>query len=290
MADEFTTAKEERQKAEKEANKNQEDIPFPGYEAIDDENSEQPTRVWITIRDQAGNIIRHLQEKAKQGTHRLAWDLRHASTGAIDPERSGGGGWFSRGPLAVPGTYSATLALEKEGKVTQLGDPVSFEVKPIREGVLGGMDYDSYTQYRKELESVQRELEMLSDRFDEAETALKGFKKALELTPASPANLAADVFELEEAIRELKIQTEGSPARDEIGERNPPSIQSHFSTAYRGMTTTYGPTALHRNSLEIAKAMLAEVSPEINKISEQMVPALAQKFKNAGAPYIKGQE
>ena len=152
------------------------------------------------------------------------------------------------------------------------------------------MDYDSYTQYRKELESVQRELEMLSDRFDEAETALKGFKKALELTPASPANLAADVFELEEAIRELKIQTEGSPARDEIGERNPPSIQSHFSTAYRGMTTTYGPTALHRNSLEIAKAMLAEVSPEINKISEQMVPALALKFKNAGAPYIKGQE
>ncbi|WP_445383364.1 WD40/YVTN/BNR-like repeat-containing protein [Robiginitalea sp. IMCC43444] len=290
LADEFTTAKEARQKAEKEANKKQEDIPFPGYEVLDEENSEQPTRVWITIRDQAGNIIRHLQEKAQKGTHRLAWDLRHASTGAIDPETSGGGGWFSRGPLAVPGTYSATLALEKEGKVTQLGEPVYFEVKPIREGVLGGMDYDTYSQYRQELESVQRQLEMLSDRFDEAETALKGFKKALGLTPASPANLAADVFELEEAIRELKIQTEGSPARDEIGERNPPSIQSHFSTAYRGMTTSYGPTALHRRSLEIAKAMLAEVAPEINKISEQMIPALAQKFKDAGAPYIKGQE
>jgi hypothetical protein len=95
---------------------------------------------------------------------------------------------------------------------------------------------------------------------------------------------------LEKAIRAVQIKTEGSPARNEIGERNPPSIQTHFSTAYRGMTTTYGPTALHRRSLDIAKAMLAEIEPEVNRISDQMIPALAQKFKSAGAPYIKGED
>ena len=290
LSEDFTTAKQSRKKAEKEANEKGADIPFPGYAAIDAENGEQPARVWITIRDDQGNVIRNLHEKAEKGTHRIAWDLRHASTRAIDPEGPSRGGWFNAGPMAIPGTYSATLSLENEGEVTPIGEAVRFEVKPIREGVLKGMDYASYNAYRKELAAVQQDIEVLEDHFEQAETALSGFKKALDRTPASPANLAADVFELENALRAVKIRAEGSPARDEIGERNPPSVQSHFSTASRGMRTTYGPTALHRRSLDIAKAMLAELTPEVNRITDQMIPALSQKFKNAGAPYIKGED
>jgi photosystem II stability/assembly factor-like uncharacterized protein len=289
LSEDFTTAKQMRKKAEKEANEKAVDIPFPGYASIDAENDEQPARVWITIRDDQGNVIRNLHQEAKKGTHRLAWDLRHASTRAIDPEGSSRGGWFNAGPMAIPGTYSATLSLENGGKVTPVGEAVRFEVSPIREGVLKGMDYASYDAYREELAAVQHDMEMLEDHFEQAESSLNGFKKALDRTPASPANLAADVFELEKALRAVKIKAEGSPARDEIGERNPPSIQSHFSTASRGIRTTYGPTALHRRSLDIAKAMLVEIAPEVNQISEQMIPALAQKFKNAGAPYIKGE-
>ena len=235
-------------------------------------------------------MIRHLQEKAQKGTHRLAWDLRHASSRAIDPERSGGGGgWWNRGPLATPGMYTAALALEKDGSVTPLGNEVRFEVKPIQEGTLGGMDYASYNEYRQELEGLQREFEMLSDQFDEAETALKGFQKALPRVQGSPAGLASDVHELEKALRALEIKAEGSPARNEIGERNPPSAQSYLGTASRGLSTTYGPTPLHKRSMETARAMLNELKPEVTRISDQMVPALARKFEQAGAPYIKGQ-
>ncbi len=291
LSGDFTTGKEKRKEAEKEAGKDGGDIPFPGFDALDAENSEQPTRVWITIKDAQGNVIRHLQEKAEKGTHRMAWDLRHASTRAIDPNRSGGGGGgrWNRGPLATPGMYTAALALEKEGTVTPLGSEVRFEVKPIREGTLKGMDYASYNEYREELEGLQRDFEMLQDQYDEAETALKGFQKALPLVSGSPAGLASDVHDLEKALRALAIKAEGSPARNEIGERNPPSAQSHLSTASRGLTTTYGPTPLHRRSLETAQAMLSELKPEITRISDQMVPALARKFEQAGAPYIKGQ-
>ena len=291
LSGDFTTGKEKRKEAEKEAGKDGGDIPFPGYDALDAENSEQPTRVWITIKDAQGNVIRHLQEKAEKGTHRMAWDLRHASTRAIDPNRSGGGGGgrWNRGPLATPGMYTAALALEKEGTVTPMGSEVRFEVKPIREGTLKGMDYASYNEYREELEGLQRDFEMLQDQYDEAETALKGFQKALPLVSGSPAGLASDVHDLEKALRALEIKAEGSPARNEIGERNPPSAQSHLSTASRGLTTTYGPTPLHRRSLEAAQAMLSELKPEITRISDQMVPALARKFEQAGAPYIKGQ-
>ncbi len=289
LKDEFTTAKQARKKAEKEANEKGMDIPFPGYDALDQENSEQPARVWITIKDAQGNVIRHLQQKAEKGTHRLAWDLRHASTRAIDPDRSGGGGgWWNRGPLAVPGMYTASLALEKEGTVTPMGNEVQFEVKPVQEGTLKGMDYASYNEYRQELTGLQRDFEMLSDQYDQAETALKGFQKALPLVTGSPEGLASDVQELEKALRTLEIKAEGSPARNEIGERNPPSAQSHLGVASRGLATTYGPTPLHRKSLAIAREMLGELKPEMTRISDQMVPALARKLEQAGAPYIKG--
>ena len=288
LSDDFVTAKQARQKAEKEANEKDVDIPFPGYDVIDTENSEQAARVWITIRDSQGNAIRDLQGKAAKGTHRIAWDLRHESTGAIDPERESGRGWFSRGPMATPGMYTAEMALENDGQVTPMGEAVRFEVKPIREGTLKGIDYAGYNAYREELAALQKELEIQRDKVDQAETALAGFKKALEKTPGAPGDLVADVYDLENALREVRLKTEGSPAREEIGERNPPSIQSNFSTANRGLSTTYGPTPLHRQSLKTAGEMMEELTPEITRISDQMVPALARKFEQAGAPYIKG--
>ena len=59
--------------------------------------------------------------------------------------------------------------------------------------------------------------------------------------------------------------------------------------AYRGLSTTYGPTPLHRKSLAIAKEMLEELRPEIELISKTTLPNLKERFKQAGAPYILGE-
>ena len=289
LAKEYSTQKQDRKKQEKEANKKGTNIPFPGYAALDAENSEKPAKVWISISDEDGNIVRHLTEKAKKGTHRLSWDLRHASTQAIDPDRKSNG-WNASGPMVVPGNYSAQLSLEKDGVVQSLGDVVSFEVKAIREGVLKGVDYATYDAYRKELTAVQREMQSLTDLFNRAEKQLKALKKAAAKTPLAPEAVAGELYAIEQALTALTIKAEGSPARNEIGERNPPSVQSHMRAAYRGITTTYGPTPLHRKSLRLAKSMLGDLRPEIERITQQKLPALAEKLTAAGAPYIIGQQ
>ena len=289
LAKEFSTQKQDRKKQEKEANKKGVNIPFPGYAALDAENSEKPAKVWISISDEDGNIVRHLTQKAKKGTHRLSWDLRHASTQAIDPDRKSNG-WNASGPMVVPGNYSAQLSLEKDGFVQSLGKAVSFEVKAIREGVLKGVDYATYDAYRKELTAVQREMQSLTDLFNRAEKQLKALKKAAAKTPLAPEAVAGELYAIEQALTALTIKAEGSPARDEIGERNPPSVQSHMRAAYRGITTTYGPTPLHRKSLRLAKSMLGDLRPEVERIAQQKLPALAEKLTAAGAPYIIGQQ
>lgn len=288
LAEDFTTQKQARKKREKVLNKKGSNVPFPGYAALDQENVEQAAKVWITIQDANGNMIRHLQEKAKKGTHRIAWDLRHASTQAINPNRNSNGRW-NAGPMVTPGQYSAQLSLEKDGVVSPLGKAVTVEVKPIRKGVLKGVDYATYNQYRKELEEVQNTLQRLTDQFDQAETTFKGMKKALAKTPASPAMFAGEMHQLEQDMIALIRKAEGSSARDEIGERNPPSVQGHLRVAYRGISTTYGPTTLHRKSLQLAKEMIEELRPEMERIATKAIPMLHQKLKAAGAPYIMGE-
>jgi len=56
--------------------------------------------------------------------------------------------------LATPGDYKASLHLENNGEVTKLDGPISFEVKPIRKGVLKGASYAEYNAFRTELTSM----------------------------------------------------------------------------------------------------------------------------------------
>ena len=287
LSGDFSTLQSKRKKGEKALNKNKQNVPFPGWDALDKEKEEKAAQVWITISDAQGNVVRHLRKKASKGSNRIAWNLRHASTSAINPEsnRSGGRG----GPMVTPGTYSASMALEENGVVTPLSGPVSFEVKPIREGLLKGMDYDSFNAFRKQFADFQQELSAYSDKLDQAETRLKGLQKALAVTPASPAGIAPKLKEVQDALYKLNHRTGNSDAKDEIGERNPTNLYNHYFAAFRGMNTTYGPTKMHQAQFAIAKQSLAELKPELDRISGTLIPALEKQLKAAGAPYIMGQ-
>jgi hypothetical protein len=107
---------------------------------------------------------------------------------------------------------------------------------------------------------------------------------------SSPELFVEDLNKIDQALFALERKTTGSAAREEVGEKNPPNIQTHLSVAYRGLRTTYGPTGLHRQSLSIAQQMIALYRPELEVITKQMLPQLEKKLKQSGAPYIKGND
>lgn len=290
LANDYTTAKNERKKREKKANTNNANISFPGYDAIDKENSEKEAQAWITIKDTKGNIIRHIKKKAKKGSQRIEWDLRHASISAINPNRSSSGRYgFNSGPMVTPGRYSAQLSLEQNGEIRVLGDPVTFDVEAIHKGTLKGMDYSTYNDFRIKLSALYKRYQILSDQFDQAEKLFNGVQKAIASTPAPVAQFSADIATVNEKIQELKRKTQGSAARREIGERNPPNFETHLYAAYRGISTSYGPTGLHQQQLDIATEVLDELSGEIKEIATNDIPQLVQRIKTAGGPYILGE-
>ena len=67
LSGDFTSQKEARKKREKELNKKKLNVPFPGWDALDQEENEKGAQVLLTIQDPQGNIIRKISTKAKKG-------------------------------------------------------------------------------------------------------------------------------------------------------------------------------------------------------------------------------
>ena len=72
-----------------------------------------------------------------------------------------------------------------------------------------GVDYATYDQYRKELTAVQREMQRLTDMFEQAEKQLKGLKKAAAKTPLQPKEIAGQLYTIQKELTALARKAEG---------------------------------------------------------------------------------
>ncbi len=291
LANEMSTKSKARKENEKALEKRNASIPFAGWDALEEERRQQDPKIWITIKDANNNVIRNVEGSTKKGLNRVAWDLRHPSTRAIRPGQGGGGGnsrWNS-GPMAMPGTYTATLSKEVDGVVTQLDGPIGFKVTPLFESTLKGVSYEEYNTYISAYNEVATQERKISDVLNISMDKVKAMQVALSRTPAAPGNMATRLHDLKQQLFSFEEKLEGNKSRDEIGERNPPNAGDHLSVARRGLSTTYGPTSLHMQNLEIARTMIASLYTEISTIGNTTIPQLEKELKAMGAPYILGQ-
>ena len=286
LADEYQTAKEVRKEKETSLNKNNADIPFPGWDALDTERQEKEAQVVLSIQDSQGNVINKISQKASQGSHRMAWNFSHFNPYSISdsPSRYRGGG-----ALAKPGTYQASLSLVQNGEVTPLDGPISFEVKALREGVLKGVSHEEYNAYLTEITQVYKSISAVRDVLSESGKMHKAMVTALAQAKILPGTLEPKLEALKLDLTRINQSISGSPSRREVGERNPAGIQSFLSNAMVGLRNSYGPTPLHRKSLKIAKELLIQLRAEVKSISEVRIPEIEAALKAADAPYILGQ-
>ena len=163
------------------------------YRLADDREGLPEGRVSLTILDAAGETVRELDGPAEAGLHRVYWDLRHpapdrATLRTRPPDRD----WVRlgedgerrirtwdldifpgfRGPLALPGTYTARVAAGEhtaEVNFEVLQDPASAgapeEIAEKHEFLMTiRAQLDELAAMVDELEWTRRELEGLRDR------------------------------------------------------------------------------------------------------------------------------
>ncbi|MFW6192189.1 MAG: glycosyl hydrolase, partial [Gemmatimonadota bacterium] len=284
LGDGFQSQKAERQEREGDIEEG-EDVPFPGWDELEAEMREQGPEVQIVIRDEAGTVINRVEGPTSAGVHRVSWDLEHSPKNLVGLGDGGFGGGF----LALPGSYEATLVAIEQGEVTELAGPVDFEVEPLYEGALPRASDEEVASFREQVIAFQRELTRTGDALDEQVERVEAMQTALERAERDDPDLESRLYDTRLELLELRERMEGSEAKGEIGERGPPTPSSRLFIGFRGLSTTYGPTELHRHTIRAGQNELAPIREEVERIGEQVIPGLERALEAAGAPPVEGQ-
>jgi len=289
LKEDLLSMKAQRKSAEKKLGK-EADIPFPGWEALTTEKAEEDPYLLFTITDQSGNIINHVKAPSSKGIHRVAWDLTRSSKNMIGLEEPSDAPSQGRGFGVSPGTYSVSLFSVQNGIFTALGETQSFQVKPLYKGALEPASRDEIESYMAELEAFQQELEKVNMEFTLAGKKIAAMKKASLSLDSQTPELMERIYQVDALLRELDISANGQSSKQELGEKQDPTPRTRLNAAYGGINSNYGPTELHKQSLKLGKRELEPIQSGLKKISGELIPELEKALREAGAPWIEGQE
>ena len=291
LSQSYPSMKSSRVKKEKEMIKKGQQIPSIDWDAIEKEGREETTKIYIVIKNLEGEIINKISAPKSKGLNRVAWNLRHSSATAINPDRlprSGGrGGWYNSGILASPGNYTATLVKEIEGISSELDGPISFNVVDLDRSTLDGMGYEEYSLHADNVLNTQNRQSVLMDMLNETMNMVKAMRLSLSRSESTNNELSSRLFGLEEELNQLSKKVYGNSAKSQIGVKNDPTVSSYIGNAYRGLTSTYGPTGQHKQSINIASSMLDKLYVELDAISSRL-PNLKVELDKMNAPLIIG--
>ncbi|MEQ8905596.1 glycosyl hydrolase [Ekhidna sp.] len=282
LKDGYKSLEEERQANEKGKSGN---IPFPGWDALDDETREMGPFVYLEIKDQSGKVVNRVKASNKKGFNRVAWNLKVGGTHALTLD---GNDQELEGFLCAPGTYTATLNKYEQGEFTQLAGSVNVEVEPLMEGTLDGNPMNEVVAFWRSYEDLNRDVNVLGWELSRArKMADKLFTAA---TKANVGNeILSEIVEIREVLNDLDTELNGNAAKNQIGEKNRPTLGDRVFALYRGISTsTYGPTETHEETMRIIKKQWAEMKStlEAQQVKEK---SIADRIIEAGGSWVEGR-
>ena len=280
-----SSIKSERKKSEK--SKKDGDIPFPGWEALDKENSEQKNQVIIVVKDKAGEIVTKISGPLKKGMSRVNWNLTSSIPTTINASSRG---WRSYGDgirtQVDPGVYDLFLKKRVNGVVTEIAGPVELEVEKIRSGTLTNPMKDDHDQYFKSLADFSSVVNTYQHKFEKANTRVSTYQRMLMQITTNIPEASKSLYELTETMNMLERKVGGSEAKAEVGEKDFLTISDRLWAARGGWyPNSYGPTQQHMKSFDIAKEMFNRVKPEMDAYFEK-VKEVGKILEEAGAPIV----
>ena len=286
LKEKIKTNKALRREKEKELNKKGSNVPFPGWETLEEEKWQEKPSIVLVVKDGKGTVVNRIEGKNKSGITRVSWDLSVAAKSVIELEGNNSNWEFP----AIPGNYTVTLNKVVDGIMTELSSPQAFEVKPLwKETALPPASHDEIAEFLSSLETYRLTMSQTGVDLDNAMKQTKAMKTALSRADRPVAELVKQLHTANGRLLRLNSQVRGNEAKNAIGadETSIPTPRSRFFYAARGASTTHGPTEMHKESLKIGLKQLASIRAELDDILENVMPKLQEAMEAAGAPPIE---
>ena len=272
LSDELLTRKQKRKKVEKELEKSNSNIPFPGWAELDSEINESSPKTLIEIFDSNNLFIDRFSVPYKKGFNRVSWDLtRDLKSNII----SGSSRLYSPSIRVSPGKYSFNVYTEFNGEVNKIGSKF-FEVERIRTGVLNNPNLDQIEAFIVDLENTYKNYSDVNHKFSKIKKSNKSIPSLISKT-SNYKSYFDNYNQIKEMINMIDVFVSGNKSKKDIREKDIETISDRLSVAISGVNSSYGPTSMQISSLNKAKSlitdfnnMLKELSLEFYKLKNQL--------------------
>jgi photosystem II stability/assembly factor-like uncharacterized protein len=286
---EYESMKQERSDKEAELDKNNQDIPFPSWERLDNERTEKGVSYSLVIANMDGEVIRRLPAPSSKGLHRVHWDLRYPSPNAVSSsaESVKKADQLSSGLLAAPSTYNVSLFKHENGKSSQMGQAQTFELVPLYEGSLQGAPLKEVADFYRSFESSSKKASALGLKIRNSKKMLEAIAYAAQQSQIQSGPFEEEWQKAYEMAVTLDKAFNGSPSKNQVGVKNKPTINDRLFAVSRAIgNSTYGPTETAKTSLEIARSELNQLYENQEEL-EGMISRLKKMITSKGGPYIE---
>ncbi len=286
MSEKIKSLKDIRKGKEKKGNSD-----FPGWDALEDEADQDGPVILLIIKDESGNVVNRVKGTNKKGFNRVNWRLNYPNKSGerlVAPSQRrnffGGGGI-----MATPGDYTVTIVKRVDGKTTTLQGPKEFKVVPMYDGTLKRKSFDEMNAFREEVFSFQQDLTATNLTMSNSLKLVDAMKRSADKANNPSNDLMQKINDARTTLLGIEKILSGNKIKGEIGERSNPTPNNASRIGRMALSNTYGPTGNHKASFNRAKKQLSEVKLQLQNITNNVLPALEQDLKNAGAPWIEGQ-
>jgi hypothetical protein len=192
--------------------------------------------------------------------------------------------------MAVPGTYSVSLAKRVDGKTISLGQQQAFRAEAIGTSSLPATDRASLLAFEKKTARLQRAVLGAGSAIEEASQRIAHVRKAIDDTPAADPAWADDVRDLDRRLDDLKVALLGDPVRGKRNEPTSPSITDRVQGIVGGhWTSTSAPTTTHRQAYDAAARAFGDVLAKLRTLVETDLARIEDRLEERGAPWTPGR-
>jgi photosystem II stability/assembly factor-like uncharacterized protein len=284
IKDSLKTKKGDRKKRDRGLSASGQDTPYPSWENLKAEDREDEPRMMMIIRDAQGNVVRRLPASTSSGMHRMTWDLQHAG---LAPHRIGSDG---NGPMALPGTYTASLVQFENGELKELVAPTSFECKPLIATIVTPEQKAAALAFQNQTSEVQRVILAANQILNESQTRVEHIKSVIERSPRLNLDLYKSARELEMRLLDISDRLVGDPTRPQRQEPEMPGLLERLQQVVQGSwASSLGPTQTHRKNFEVVTQKLPALLDDLRKAIEVDLVAIEKQLEDAGAPWTPGR-
>jgi photosystem II stability/assembly factor-like uncharacterized protein len=288
------TAKSIRQEKEKALFEKGEPIPQPTLEELKAEERETKSYLIFTITDESNNIVKRMYKSASKGVGRTTWNFTYegnspVTTAKFDP--LAGGGRRGGGISGMPGNYKISMAINVNGSVKNLSEPVSFVCKPLNLATFTATDLKGKYAWLNEASEFSRTMNGTVSYTNELSEKVNSIMQVLQQTPSASAEMISEAKRIDDEIDNIIFIFNG-PVAKASQEEVPPTDMSLNQRLNEMASASYGTTGdisiIGKEQLEILKTEFPPVLERARKAGEDL-QKLDKQLDALKAPWTPGR-